>query len=106
VNKTPLTAKTNKFLGGKAPSEYLAKLEAQGMSRQRIDEILRSHLIEPETLRNDDFEAFFEERTRVLMAMIGRAMGKSSTVEASEGLANDNAQRNGFYSHNGMGQLS
>ena len=106
VNKTPLTAKTNKFLGGNAPSEYLAKLEAQGMSRQRIDEILRSHLIEPETLRNDDFEAFFEERTRVLMAMIGRAMGKSSTVEASEGLANDNAQRNGFYSHNGMGQLS
>jgi hypothetical protein len=32
VNKTPLTAKTNKFLGGKAPSEYLAKLEEQGLS--------------------------------------------------------------------------
>ncbi len=76
------------------------------MSRQRMDEILRSHLIEPETLRNDDFEAFFEERTRVLMAMIGKAMGKSSTVEASEGLANGKAQRNGFYSHNGMGELS
>jgi hypothetical protein len=34
---------------------------------------------------------FFEERTRVLMAMIGKAMGKSSTVEASEGLANGKA---------------
>ncbi len=38
--------------------------------------------------------------------MIGKAMGKSSTVEASEGLANGKAQRNGFYSHNGMGELS
>ncbi|WP_041780253.1 hypothetical protein [Allocoleopsis franciscana] len=105
-NKTPLTAKTNKLLGGKAPSEYLANLEAQGMSRQRIDEILRSHLIEPETLRNDDFEGFFEARTQALLAMIGKAMGKSSTVEASEGLANGKAQQNGFYSHNGMGELS
>jgi hypothetical protein len=106
VNKTPLTAKTNKLLGGKAPSEYLANLEAQGMSRQRIDEILRSHLIEPETLRNDDFEAFFEERTRVLMAMIGKAMGKSSTVEASEGLANGKAKRNGLSFQGRMGKLS
>jgi len=61
------------------------------MSRQRIDEILRSHLIEPETLRNDDFEAFFERRTAALLAMIGKAMGKSSTVEAYEGQANGKA---------------
>jgi hypothetical protein len=91
VNKTPLTAKTNNLLGGKAPSAYLAHLEAQGMSRQRIDQILRSHLIEPETLRNDDFEAFFERRTAALLAMIGKAMGKSSTVEAYEGQANGKA---------------
>lgn len=103
VNKTPLTAKTNKLLGGKAPSEYLANLEAQGMSRQRIDEILRSHLIEPETLRRDDFEAFFECRTGALLAMIGKAMGKSSTVGESEGLANGKAQRNGLSFQGRMG---
>jgi hypothetical protein len=64
---------------------------------------LRSHLIEPETLRNDDFDAFFEERTRVLMAMIGKAMGKSSTVEASEGLANGKAQPKGLSFQSRMG---
>ncbi|AFZ19214.1 GmrSD restriction endonuclease domain-containing protein [Allocoleopsis franciscana] len=93
INKTPLTAKTNKFLGGKAPSEYLAKLGEQGMSRQRINEILRSHLIEPTTLHNDDFEAFFELRTQALLAKIGRAMGKSLVGESLP----ENGSGNGFH---------
>jgi hypothetical protein len=76
------------------------------MSRQRIDEILRSHLIEPETLRNDDFEGFFEARTQALLAMMGKAMGKSSTVEVSEGLANGKGQQNGFYPERVAGELS
>ncbi len=33
-----------------------------------------THLIEPETLWNDDFEAFFERRTGALLAMMGKAM--------------------------------
>jgi hypothetical protein len=65
------------------------------MSRQQLDEILRSHIIEPETLRNDDVEAFFEKRTRALLAMMGKAMGKNSTRAESDGLANGKAQRNG-----------
>lgn len=77
VNKTPLTAKTNKFLGGKAPSDYLAQLEDQGLSRPRIDEILRSHAIEPMTLRTNDFETFFELRTQALLKLVGQAMGKN-----------------------------
>ena len=76
------------------------------MSRQRIVQILRSHLIEPETLRNDDFEAFFEERTRVLMAMIGKAMGKSSTLEAFEERANGKAQLNRLSFQERMGKFS
>jgi hypothetical protein len=65
-----------------------------------------THLIEPETLRNDDFDAFFERRTGALLAMIGKAMGKSSTVEASEGLAHGKAQRNGLSFPWRMGKLS
>ena len=78
VNKTPLKLKTNKFLGGKAPSEYLKKLEEEGMSKKRINEILVSHLIEPETLWADDFDAFFESRTHALLNLMKKAMGKSS----------------------------
>jgi len=77
VNRTPLTAQTNNWLGGVAPSEYLTYLEGHGMSAQRIEEILRSHLIDPTTLYNDDFEAFFEARTQAILARFGRAMGKN-----------------------------
>jgi hypothetical protein len=75
INRTPLTAQTNNWLGGVAPSEYLIYLEGHGMSGQKIDEILRSHLIEPITLYNDDFDAFFEARTQAILARFGRAMG-------------------------------
>jgi hypothetical protein len=42
-----------------------------------MDEILRSHLIEPETLRADDFDAFLNKRAQALMELVNRAMGKT-----------------------------
>ncbi len=48
----------------------------EGVERGRIDEILRSHLIEGDFLRHDDFEGFFEVRTRQLLTMVEMAMGK------------------------------
>lgn len=65
VNKTPISAKTNRSIGGSAPSAYLSKLEKHaGISLQRMDEILGSHLLDPAALRAVDFEAFFEIRSR------------------------------------------
>jgi len=87
VNRTPLWEATNRFIGGRAPSIYLGKLQQQGISKKRLDSILRSHLIEPTTLWDDDFEAFFELRTQALLDLIGKAMGKSLELEASEGQA-------------------
>jgi hypothetical protein len=75
INRTPLSQATNRLIGGKAPSKYLAKLEQQGISRRRLDEILRSHLIEPETLWDDDFEAFYAARSEALTRLIFKAMG-------------------------------
>jgi hypothetical protein len=76
VNKTLLSAKTNQEIGSHPPCLYLAKLEHKGIPSERLDEILRSHLIEPETLRRDDFEAFFQARMQALLMLIGQAMGK------------------------------
>lgn len=76
VNRTPLSRLSNQKIGGKAPSHYLRILEEQGIAKQRLDTILRSHLIEPETLWADDFEAFLETRTQALVMMIQQAMGK------------------------------
>lgn len=77
VNRTPLSRLSNQKIGGKAPSHYLRSLEEQGISRQRLDTILRSHLIEPETLWSDDFEAFLSARAGALVDLTNRAMGKS-----------------------------
>ncbi|AFY67260.1 DUF262 domain-containing protein [Geitlerinema sp. PCC 7407] len=93
VNLTPLSRLSNQKIGGKAPSQYLRVLEAEGISRRRMDEILRSHLIEPETLRADDFESFLSKRAYALMDLVNRAMGKTSTGGLMEIAANPTSKR-------------
>jgi hypothetical protein len=39
VNKTPLTWRTNGFLGSVAPSMYLQRLQEKGISREQVDEM-------------------------------------------------------------------
>ncbi|ADB51676.1 DUF262 domain-containing protein [Conexibacter woesei] len=83
VNKTPLTARTNRAIGGRAPSEYLRGLrERDGIAETVEDANLRSHMIEVDALRADDFERFFEARQRALLLAIGQVMGKSLVAEA------------------------
>ena len=82
INKTPLSYRTNRILSGAAPSEYLKKLETGDnetppIRRERLDAYLRSHLIEPELLRADDFEKFMTDRQKKLLYLIERATGKS-----------------------------
>ena len=61
VNKTPLSKKSNIAIGGDAPSVYLKRIqEKQGLSAEKLDKILRTHLIEPSFLRNDDFDGFLK----------------------------------------------
>lgn len=79
VNRTLLSAKTNKKIGSKAPSVYLKKFEQQGITVGRLEEILRSHCIELNILQCDDFEAFFKARAEALMNLISKAMGKKLT---------------------------
>ncbi|MCC7193811.1 MAG: DUF262 domain-containing protein [Phycisphaeraceae bacterium] len=77
INKTPLSTKSNQIIGGNAPSIYLRKIETStGISPAKLDDILRSHLIEPRFLRSDDFEGFYSARTQALSELIGSAMGK------------------------------
>lgn len=77
VNKTPLSARTNRVIGGRAPSKYLSKLERKaGVGSERMDEILGSHVVDPESLRKDEFVAFFQARSGALLKRIEGAMGK------------------------------
>ena len=77
VNKTALATRTNRKIGGRAPSRYLSTLQQDAqIDRNRMDEILTSHRIPIDALRNDDFEEFFNGRTEELLKLIALAMGK------------------------------
>lgn len=77
VNKTPLSARTNRIIGGNSPGRYLENVQKKAdIAPSRMDEILASHLIDPVNLRRDDFNAFFRERENALLARIEKAMGK------------------------------
>ena len=77
VNKTPLAARTNRIISGRAPSAYLPLLEQEaGISRERMDACLASHAVDPDRMRADDFEGFMAARTEALLRLIEQAMGK------------------------------
>jgi hypothetical protein len=77
VNKTPLSASTNRMIGGDAPSIYLRRLQRdRGLDEMRIDGFLRSHLVDPETLRADNFYGMMIARGEALLAEIQEATGR------------------------------
>jgi hypothetical protein len=77
VNKTPLSAKTNRIISGNAPSTYLPRVQkSSGYNDSRMVEILQSHVIEPKYLQLDNFDSFFKSRKNALLARIEKAMGK------------------------------
>lgn len=86
VNKTPLSYKTNRIIGGNSPSVYLKKLrDDNDMTEARQDEILASHVIDVDALKNDDFRAFFEARKEALLTRIEAVTGKKINREDREG---------------------
>ncbi|MFC1851361.1 DUF262 domain-containing protein [candidate division CSSED10-310 bacterium] len=85
VNKAPLSAKTNRIIGGKAPSVYLTNIEKQSnMESSRLDNILTTHKIDPDLLRVDAFEKFIRDRAANLLGLIEAATGKGISGRDSE----------------------
>ena len=77
VNKTAISAVTNGYIGGRAPSQYVPGLQKRGStSDQRMNELLRGHRIDPIALRQDDFRRFFNHRFEDLLVLVESAMGK------------------------------
>jgi hypothetical protein len=82
INKTPLSYKTNRIIGGSAPSKYLTKLEkgdtaTPPIKSEKLDAYLLSHLIDPSLLRSDRFSEFMENRQKKLLELIEQATGKA-----------------------------
>lgn len=85
VNKTPLAYKTNRTIGGVAPSKYLAKIENEGqVDAATLDQYLESHLIDHALCRTDDFDHFILNRAKKLLDAIEAVTGKAITGRDSE----------------------
>ncbi len=86
INKTPISYKANRMIGGSAPSVYLASLQAHKqvqLDDAGMDELLASHCIPIHALRSDDFELFYEQRQQNLLSMIEAVMGKQIAPETA-----------------------
>ena len=79
INKTPISSKTNRMIGGAAPSAYLETIENEKFteSRQALEDALRTHLIDVELLRADKFTEFMRQRQLDLITLIEKATGKA-----------------------------
>jgi hypothetical protein len=83
INKTAISARTNRSIGGRAPSEYLQRLRnSAGCDEMRQREILETHLIDFDALSTDDFDQFLTARETALTSLIENATGKSVSKNA------------------------
>jgi hypothetical protein len=84
VNKTPLSYRAQQTMGANSPSAYLTSFEQHtGGPGEWFDDVVGTHLIDPKTLRSDDFEAFYEDRTARLLALVERVTGKAAVREGA-----------------------
>ena len=78
INRTAISARTNRQIGGRAPSKYLPVLERTAdIDPARMDEILDSHYIAPDPVRTDQFWVFYAARAEALLQGIEAATGKT-----------------------------
>ncbi|CDH46641.1 GmrSD restriction endonuclease domain-containing protein [Candidatus Contendibacter odensensis] len=85
VNKTPISYKANRMIGGSAPSQYLQKIQKHSQVQigdADMNTILGSHCIPADHLRSDDFAAFYQARKQNLLILIEKAIGKQAIAVA------------------------
>ncbi|MEQ9408433.1 MAG: DUF262 domain-containing protein [Fuerstiella sp.] len=91
LNKTPISYKANRMIGGKAPSAYLQQLQKHKtvqLDEAGMDAILATHYIAPDILRADDYEGFIESRRQLMLSEISTVMGKE-LIASEEPVADD-----------------
>jgi hypothetical protein len=94
VNKTAISSRTNRAIGGYAPSKYLEAIETRAqVSADKLDRLLESHLVSAACLRVDDFDAFFADRRERLCQLIERATGKAVQRDVHEGHATEGSEQ-------------
>ncbi len=85
VNKTPLLPESNRQIGGEAPSKYSQKIiKAAEIDEDQLKLRVESHLVNYDAFITDDFDTYFIDRAKAIMAVIETAMGKTISDKGSE----------------------
>lgn len=85
VNKTPISASSNREIGGVAPSVYLGKLEKKGSVQPSVlDGYVETHWIDKDMLRGNQFQEFIIDRAKKLLNAIETATGRTISGKESE----------------------
>lgn len=85
INKTPISASSNREIGGAAPSVYLGKLEKKGsVLPSDLDGYMETHWIDHILLRNDSFQDFTIDRAKKLLDAIEAATGRTVSGRDSD----------------------
>ena len=85
VNKTPISASSNREIGGVAPSVYLGKLEKKGsVLPSDLDDYVETHWIDHTRLRNNEFQDFIIDRAKKLLRAIETATGRTISGKDSD----------------------
>jgi hypothetical protein len=94
VNKTTISARTNRTIGGVAPSSYLPVIQTRAqIDRDRLDGLLASHLVQASYLRADDFQGYFAARREALCGIVEHAIGKVVQRDVQDGLSSEDSAR-------------
>jgi hypothetical protein len=81
-------------IGGKAPSKYLAQIEANmQIDARQLDAIVGGHLVPAAASRSDDHEEFVAQRRESLCALMEKAMGKTVPRDVDSGQAGEASDR-------------
>lgn len=83
INKTLIGSATNRSIGGRSPSQYLATLRERH-GAERMNEILRSHVIDPKSLEEDNWDEFVLLRREAIKTLINTTCG-GGVIDFSDG---------------------
>lgn len=107
VNKTTISARTNRTIGGAAPSSYLKTIEQRAqIEANKLDQLLASHLVPAGALRADDFDGYFTTRREALCQLVEAAIGKSVQRDIDQGFAQEDSsafEQEGFIEESVIG---
>ena len=85
VNKTPISASSNREIGGVAPSVYLEKLEKKGsVLPSDLNSYVETHWIDHNLLRNNEFQNFIIDRAKKLLCAIESVTGRTISGKNSD----------------------